>query len=86
MLDQRRIRWANISPALGQRLLFDCLHDRMGHTDGENAQTQTERTKVNQHVPTSSEGRLHKLLMLSRKAVFIITRQYIIILVSMSGG
>ena len=52
MLGQRCIRWANISPALGQRLVFDRLHDR------RNAQTQAERTKVKQHVPISLwEGR-----------------------------
>ena len=28
MLAQRRIRWANNSPTLGQRLVFDGLHDR----------------------------------------------------------
>ena len=28
MLAQRRRRWANNSPALGQRLVFDRLHDR----------------------------------------------------------
>ena len=28
MLGQRRRRWANISPALGQRLVFDRLQDR----------------------------------------------------------
>ena len=28
MLAQRRGRWANNSPALGQRLVFDRLHDR----------------------------------------------------------
>ena len=44
MLDQSRRRWANISPALDQRLVFDRLHDRMRHTDGGNAQTQTEQT------------------------------------------
>ena len=56
MLGQRRRRWANISSALSQRLVFDRLK-LMGHTDRENAQTQTERTNVNQHVPTFSEGR-----------------------------
>ena len=28
MLAQRRRRWANNSPALGQRLVFDRLNDR----------------------------------------------------------
>ena len=28
MLAQRRILWANNNPALGQRLVFDRLHDR----------------------------------------------------------
>ena len=35
MLAQRRRRWANNSPALGQRIVFDRLHDR-----------QRERTKT----------------------------------------
>ena len=33
MLGQRRRRWANISPALGQRLVFDRLHDRKRWTE-----------------------------------------------------
>ena len=48
MLAQRRIRWANISPALGQGLVFDHTEDsqhRLRSTD--------EQTKVNQLVPTS---------------------------------
>ena len=53
MLAQRRRLWANISPALGQRFVFDSLHYRnrwteahtlMGHRDIEDAQTQTEQT------------------------------------------
>ena len=56
MLAQRRIRWANISPALGQCLVFDHTEDsqhRLRSTD--------EQTKVNQLVPTSLwEGRHNK--------------------------
>ena len=37
MLAQRRRRWANNSPTLGQRLVFDRLHDRRRE---QNAQTQ----------------------------------------------
>ena len=79
MLGQRHRRWANISYVLGQRLGFDCLHQKMGHTDGERTHRhklsgQTERTKVNQHVPTSSEGR-HNFVLKS----FVI-KSFVIIL------
>ena len=69
MVGQRRGRLANISPALGQLLLFDCLHDtklwrgingRQIHSieDSQHGLRQTERTRVNQHIPTSLwEGR-----------------------------
>ena len=63
MLAQRRTRWANINPALAQRLVFDHLHDRkrwremngrltdqVAHSD---RLSQTERTGVKQYVPTS---------------------------------
>ena len=33
LLAQRRGQWAIISPALGQRLMFDCLPDRKRWTD-----------------------------------------------------
>ena len=64
MLGQRRRRWANISPALGQGIEFDLLHDwlekaldRRTEMNGTHRQRerdrQTERTEINQHVPTS---------------------------------
>ena len=62
MLAQRRRRLANISPALGQRLVFDRLYDRKRwremNGDRLTAQKthrlrQTEWRRVNQHVPTS---------------------------------
>ena len=59
MLAQRRRRWANISPALGQCLVFDRLHDRKRWTEMNGTlrlterDRNTERTEVNQHVPTS---------------------------------
>ena len=61
MLAQRH-RWANISQALGQRLVFDRLNDRKRWTEmngtyrGRERIDCDERTKVNQHVTTSSEG------------------------------
>ena len=42
MLAQRRRRWANNSPALGQRLVFDRLHDRRG----ERTDTKLTDTKL----------------------------------------
>ena len=60
MLGQRRRRWANISPALGdlgQSLVFDRLHDKKRWTEMIGTLTdrdsQTERTQVKQHVSTS---------------------------------
>ena len=59
MMAQRRGRRANISPALGQHLVFagpacDCTMEIAGQTDRQKGQC-TERTKVglNQHVPIS---------------------------------
>ena len=49
MLGLRRKRWANISPALGERVVFDRLHthkQRLVHR-------QHERSQVNQYVSTS---------------------------------
>ena len=64
MVGQRRGRWANISPASGQRLVFDRLSgykavERNGwETDSQHrrltAGTETgERTSGKQYVPTS---------------------------------
>ena len=51
MLGQRRRRWANISPALGERVVFDRLH-----THRKRLKDSAERSQVNQHVSTSVEG------------------------------
>ena len=56
MLAQCRRRWANISPALGQRLVFDHLLDRKRWIEMNGTLTDTdstERTQVKQHVLTS---------------------------------
>ena len=42
MLAQRRRRWANISPALGQRLVFDRLHNRKHLTEMNGTPTDTD--------------------------------------------
>ena len=56
MLVERRGQWANIGPALGQRIVFDRLHDRklwLTEMNGTDRRTErTKRTNVNQHVPT----------------------------------
>ena len=46
MLGQRRTQWTNISPALGQRHVFDHLHDRKRwrEMNGRRRLRQTERT------------------------------------------
>ena len=62
MLAQRRGRWANISPALGQHLVFAgatsaasaCTIETAGQTDRTRRTERdrhTEQTVVNQHVP-----------------------------------
>ena len=60
MLAQCHRRWANISTALGQCLVFAgetplrrCLNDRNRWTDWTDSDRHTEQTEVNQHVPTS---------------------------------
>ena len=55
MLGQRRRRWANISSTLGQRIVFDRLHDnvRKRWREMNGRQIQTERTEVKQYVTTS---------------------------------
>ena len=57
MLGQRRRRWVNISPALGKRLVFDRLHDKMCWTEMNGTLTdrdsQTERTQVRQYVSSA---------------------------------
>ena len=42
MLAQHRRLWANISPALGQRLVFDHLHDRKRWTEMNETLTDTD--------------------------------------------
>ena len=71
MLDLRRRRWANNSPAFCQRLVFDRLHDRLRErtdhgdsspwTDTKLIGPTTERWEVKQYVSTSIEGR-HKYI------------------------
>ena len=59
MLVRRRRQWASISLVLGQRLVFDGLHDKKRWTEmiGTHRLTErdrnTEQTEGNQHVPTS---------------------------------
>ena len=53
MLAQRRRRWANISPALGQHLVFAGATDRNRWPDQTDSDRLTEQTEVNQYVPTS---------------------------------
>ena len=51
MLARRRSRWANIGPALGQRLkqaASACTIETAGQTERD---IHTEQTEVNQHVP-----------------------------------
>ena len=54
MLAQRPRRWAYISPALGQHLMFDRLHDRKHWTEMNGTLTDTDstgRTQLKQHAP-----------------------------------
>ena len=46
MLTQRPRRWANFSPVLGQRLVFDSLHDRKRWTETNGTHRLTERTET----------------------------------------
>ena len=47
ILAQRRRQWANISPALGQCLVFDRLHNRKRWTEMNGTLTDSnERTQV----------------------------------------
>ena len=43
MLAQRHRRWANNSPALGQGLVFDCLHDGQRERTDTKLIRRTER-------------------------------------------
>ena len=43
MLGQRRKRWANISPALSQRHVFDHLQDRKRWTDRKDNELSGQR-------------------------------------------
>ena len=83
MLCQRRRRWANISPALGQHIVFDRLHDwpekaldkrteKNGAHRRSESNRQIERTEVNQHVPNLC-GRvdLTRLLLAHRNVELI---------------
>ena len=73
MLGQCHRRRANISPALGQRRLFDRLLDRKA-LDRQKGQC-TERTKVKQHVPASVRG--GDIIILNNKLKFFEAEKYI---------
>ena len=55
MVAQRHRRWANISPALVERLVFDHLHDRKCPTEINGTYRRRERTATNWVVKLSGQ-------------------------------
>ena len=72
MLAQRLRRWANNSPTLGQRLVFDRLHDRRRECTKLMWRTN-ERWEAKQYISTTIEGRHNKYFFWDYRHNIVVT-------------